>query len=74
MPFTFIVAQALEKRGRREIKKVKEKFQYLKSLIENQKLISIMGGMKEVGHDIIEKSLLLLLLPCKNGFSKDDLL
>ena len=31
------------------------------------------GGMKKVGHDIIEKSL-LLLLPGKNGFSKDDLL
>ena len=29
------------------------------------------GGMKKVGHDIIEKS---LLLPGKNGFSKDDLL
>ena len=32
------------------------------------------GGMKKVGHDIIEKSLLLLVLPGKNGFSKDDLL
>ena len=30
--------------------------------------------MKKVGHDIIEKSLLLLVLPGKNGFSKDDLL
>ena len=69
VPFTFIVAQALEKRGRRE--KSKRKIPISKKFDRESKVDQYNGGMKKVGHDIIEKS---LLLPGKNGFSKDDLL
>ena len=55
-------------------KKSKRKIPISKKFDRESKVDQYNGGMKKVGHDIIEKSLLLLLLPCKNGFSKDDLL
>ena len=54
-------------------KKSKRKIPISKKFDRESKVDQYNGGMKKVGHDIIEKSL-LLLLPGKNGFSKDDLL
>ena len=67
VPFAFIVAQ--EKKGKEKKKNSNTEAKFdIKSKVDQYN-----GGMKKVGHDIIEKSL-LLLLPGKNGFSKDDLL
>ena len=65
MPFAFIVAQ--EKKGERKKKNSNTEAKFDRK----SKVDQYNGGMKKVGHDIIEKS---LLLPGKNGFSKDDLL
>ena len=58
-----------KKRG----KKKKKNYNTEAKFDRKSKVDQYNGGMKKVGHDIIEKSL-LLLLPGKNGFSKDDLL
>ena len=72
VPFAFIVAQ--EKRGKKKAKIQNHNSNTEAKFDIKSKVDQYNGGMKKVGHDIIEKSLLLLVLPGKNGFSKDDLL